>query len=384
MRLRVLYFVSVYGEGATAMQTQTIIAQHNSGAGDYHAVSGEKEQQPGLFRRLKEAGIPLWVLRGLDRRKDFLRLSQELRRVLAAVQPDVVHVHSNWQLALAAVTRRKAERPFQIVYSMHGYRNHQRFRRLIAKPMIELELAALADHVIQPSLCVWRQFRRVQSKSSIVYQGVDDDFYAGAAIPEFATPKRLVFPGKFRTGKNQDWAIRALRSYIDRTGDAQVRLFLPGEGPLLGRCRKLAASLGLEANVIFPGFLTREAMLELYRTCSYVVVPSRDETFGNCIAEAFTLGRVLFTRRVGVAEEIVKDGVTGFLFESKEDLAEKLVRCLPDLALCRSVSQRCLAANGVFRLTELTELVTAIYQRLASGENAGASGTRQSFAGDSG
>jgi len=373
MKLRILYFVSVYGEGATSTQTQTIIAQNSSNSGDYYAVSGEKEQQAGLFHRLQEAGIPLFVLRGLDRRKNFSQLRQELRRVLAAVEPDIVHVHSNWQLALAAASRNCKVRPFKIVYSMHGYRNHQRFKKLMAKPLIELGLVALADHVLMPSLCVWRRFRRVHAKSSVVYLGVDDNFYAAAAVPDFSAPKRLVFPAKFRTGKNHDWAIRAIRSYIDKTGDTQVTLFLPGEGPLLGRCRELAASLGLQANVVFPGFLTREAMLELYRTCAYAVVPSRDETFGNCIAEAFTLGRVIFTRRVGVAEEIVNDGVTGLLFDGEQELAEKLVRYLPDSAFCRSVSQRCLAANGIFRLTGLAESVTAIYRRLASGEKAGTS-----------
>jgi glycosyltransferase involved in cell wall biosynthesis len=61
--------------------------------------------------------------------------------------------------------------------------------------------------------------------------------------------------------------------------------------------------------------------------CQIAIVPTNSETFGHCIAEPLVLQRILITKHVGVAIDVVRHGENGFFFETKEDL----VNCLKEI-----------------------------------------------------
>jgi glycosyltransferase involved in cell wall biosynthesis len=140
-----------------------------------------------------------------------------------------------------------------------------------------------------------------------------------------------------------------LKQYIDITGDQNVELYLPGNGELLDNCKELASKLGLESKVFFPGFINREAMLELYLKCQFAFAPTNVETFGHCIVEPFVLGRVVITRHIGVADDIIIHGNTGFFFDTEKDLVNLLLTILPDHELCKRVASAAKESREPFR-----------------------------------
>jgi glycosyltransferase involved in cell wall biosynthesis len=90
-------------------------------------------------------------------------------------------------------------------------------------------------------------------------------------------------------------------------------------------------------NFTFVGHLDRRGLADFYRACRVVVVPSLCyESFPLVLAEAALHGRPVICSRIGGLPEIVEDGVTGLLFEPGDaaDLAAKIrVLCdRPDLA----------------------------------------------------
>jgi glycosyltransferase involved in cell wall biosynthesis len=353
---RLLYFASCYGSGLATLFTDQACVLRGMLGEDLLCVTDHREQFPGLFERLQANSVPVRVIPSLDTHANLRGLVAAVAAIMAEFRPDVVQAMTNWQLAIAALARRKARQDCRIVYWVHGYRHNHPVKSVIATALIGAALALVADKVVVSSSCVRRRFRFLGNKLQLLFLGADPPFFEGYRPIEFAgKTKRLIFAGQFREGKNQDKLIGAVAEYCQRTGDRDVELVLPGDGPLLGACRRLAERLGIGSNVVFPGLLDRDGILGAYLRAHVAVVPSNHETFGHCIEEPMVLGRVVLSRRVGCAEDCIVDGENGFLFDSQEDLVELLVSVLPDPAKCAAVAERARASASCFRWERICE-----------------------------
>ena len=317
-----------------------------------------------MFNKLKLGNVDNVVIQGMDEHRDFFRLLKSFCENVERFNPDYVTVHTNWQLAIAVVAKHWRRYDYSLLYILHGYRHNYRVRSIVAKCVIGAALLFFADDVIMPSSFLKKQFSFLGKKNKIIFIGEDEAFFQDYPLPTFSGTKRFVFAAEFRTGKNQDLLIRALKRYIDASGDRDIELHLPGKGNRLADCKQLCRQLDIEDKVIFPGFLDRAAMLELYLKSQFALVSSNVETFGHCIVEPFLLGRVVITRHVGVADDIIIAGETGFFFDGEDDLVELLLKISLDQALCTNVSENAYKKRDLFRWeTVCQQHFTLIYDR---------------------
>jgi len=312
-------------------------------------ISGEKEQFPGLFKKLEQHKVPYATIAGIDEHAHFFRLVREFRNFAKQFLPEIVTVQTNWQLAIATVARFLFRLDYSLVYVINGYRHNYHFRSIIARRLIGAALYIFSDHVIAPSGFLEKQFSFLKEKNKVIFIGEDAAFFDDYPLPSFSETCRFIFPGEFRTGKNQALLVRVLKQYMEKSGTSNVELYLPGEGILLDSCKALVRELGLEGKVFFPGFVNRVEMLKLYLRCQFAIVPSNVETFGHCIVEPFILGRVILTRHIGVAVDIIRLGHTGCFFDNEEDLLKLLCEILPDKGLCARVAANAKESREPFR-----------------------------------
>lgn len=346
---RIIFFTSSYKIGLTGQLTEQALSFTKNYRNQLLFVSGEKEQFPGLFNKLDKNSINYTRIQGIDDHLEFPRLVKEFNYCVDQFRPDFVTVHTNWQLAIASATKYLYRKKYAIVYVIHGYRHNFRCRSVIAKYLIGLALHLFANYVITPSVFLKRQFGFLRQKNVLIFIGEDEAFFREYSAPSFTGTKRFVFPGEFRAGKGQDLLIRVIKRYIDESGNDDVELYLPGRGKNLETCKVLSKKLGLEKKVFFPGFLNREQMRELYLKCQFALIPSNVETFGHCIVEPFILGRVVISRHVGVADDIIIPGKTGFFFDSEEDLLKVLLEVVTDEVLCTTVAKNAFDRRDQFR-----------------------------------
>ena len=109
-----------------------------------------------------------------------------------------------------------------------------------------------------------------------------------------------------------------------------VKFKIVGTGPLENELRSRVTSLGLD-NIEFLGYKTGEELYSVVRNASFVVVPSEwYETLGMTIVEPYSFGRPVIAASIGGITEIVRDGDTGFLFESgnRDSLLDAIDRSL--------------------------------------------------------
>ncbi len=140
-----------------------------------------------------------------------------------------------------------------------------------------------------------------------------------AVQPERPFPKRdgalqLGFVGRLEPVKNPMAAVEAMALLRDRGIDSLLRVVGDGsEGP---RLKQRISELGLQDRIELMGFRPRP--FEVLDDCHLYLQPSLSEGFGLAICEAMTAGLPVIASGVGGAQEIVENGVTGWLLPSPE------------------------------------------------------------------
>lgn len=158
-------------------------------------------------------------------------------------------------------------------------------------------------------------------------------------------PVRLLQVCRLIPKKGLDVTIQATRLIKD--AGVPVRLVIAGEGPEEPGLRRLAAELGLGAEVKFAGFVTGPALEELFTASHLFLHPSRTTERGdlegipNSLLEAMAHGLpVLSTRHSGIPEAVT-DGADGLLMErcEPEPLARAARRLVKDAHLFQTISK---------------------------------------------
>lgn len=96
----------------------------------------------------------------------------------------------------------------------------------------------------------------------------------------------------------------------------RVQLVVIGDGPDKAMLAELASSLGVLDKIIFTGYQSNTR--PFYSIMDVFVLPSVREAFGLVLVESMFAKVPVVASRVGGIPYIVKDGVTGLLFEPKD------------------------------------------------------------------
>ena len=118
--------------------------------------------------------------------------------------------------------------------------------------------------------------------------------------------KNFLYVGRLSPEKNLEFLIRAFSKLPELT------LNIVGFGPQEEYLKSLAGT-----NVVFHGAVANAELPKFYRANDVFVLPSKSEPWGMVVEEALNNGvPVLVSDRVGCAEEVVRDGENGLVFEA--------------------------------------------------------------------
>ncbi len=166
-----------------------------------------------------------------------------------------------------------------------------------------------------------------------------ETIYPGAAVEEFyqtVLPRRdrlkIAYASLVMHYKGADVLVEALSLLqavgIEFTATIAGSTLTP---QFVEALQSFVESEGLQDKVKFAGALSRQELIQLYKTHNVLVFPSRfQEPFGISQVEAMAAGLTLITSGTGGAGEIIEHGHDGLFFESENpiDLADALSFCL--------------------------------------------------------
>lgn len=134
--------------------------------------------------------------------------------------------------------------------------------------------------------------------------------------------------GRFIDIKGFDDLLRALARLPASVHNRPLHLFIAGDGPLRESLHTLCRELALDARVHWLGWCERPG--EWFDVADIVVCPSRHETLGNVILEAWSYRKPVVATRTPGALELIEADETGVLVPTEDPggLAAGLQRVL--------------------------------------------------------
>lgn len=115
------------------------------------------------------------------------------------------------------------------------------------------------------------------------------------------------------------------RLFISIRRQADVELWLVGDGPEMPALRDLLEKSPAGAAVRYFGASTQPA--EYFQKATILMSTSTEESFGLAVLEAMASGVAVVATSVGGIPELVKDNVTGILFD-RQDFDETVTRVI--------------------------------------------------------
>lgn len=362
---KLLFFTSDYKIGQSSLLTDQLVSLYDSKV-DVVAISGEKEQERGLNERTRNLGVDVRYVEGLDEHDNFVGLAKQIAGIVRKESVRYVHVQNNWQMALVVFAKFFLLRQLdlKIVYTLHGFRHNSPIKSMIARVVIGSMLWLFATKVICMCTYLKNKFRFLGKKIVVLPLGISSEYFLHEQPALPSKGLQMVFPAQFRKGKNQDLIIRAFARHIEVCGDKESHLYLPGMGELSESMKILTKELGISDRVSFPGFCSKQEVLQLYLKCNIGIVASNSETFGQAIVEPFVLGRCVISTHVGIADDILKDGENGFFFNSEDLLVQVFWKLYQNKELIDKAGTMNFEKRAMFSWQSVTERYVKMIREL--------------------
>lgn len=193
------------------------------------------------------------------------------------------------------------------------------------------------------------------------------------AVSAEPTPKpvrekvRIGWCGRLLDWKNVNYILQAVSSLED-SRKRSIEVTLVGDGPEKENLVRLTHELGLDDQVRFLPFMSKDDAKAFMRDLDVYVFPSgRQEGWGAALGEAMDAScAVIANEAAGATLELVKDGENGFTFKDGDirTLTRRLDALIADAALRRKFGlaawqtmQQWSPAVGAQRLTALIDAV---------------------------
>jgi glycosyltransferase involved in cell wall biosynthesis len=151
-----------------------------------------------------------------------------------------------------------------------------------------------------------------RKRIEVAHRGVDLSRFQAAGTK---VSKRIVCAARLCREKHVDHVVMAFAKVFDNHPDAS--LVIMGEGPERPALERLVARLKLERAVRFCGHVPHTAVRDEMARAEFFVLLSQEETerLTNATKEALACGCLCIVTRSAGIEELLTDGVHGFVLE---------------------------------------------------------------------
>ena len=302
------------------------------------------------------------------------------RRMISAIAPDVIHIHS--PLTLGVMTRLAARQlSIPVIYTNHYLPENVRPGTTRRSRLFDaafyaylIQFANQCTHVTAPTMTALQllQAQGLRTPAQVISNGIDLHTYcpgpADAVVRDRyglrADRSVILYVGRLSREKGLDVLLAAVAQL---TTDAQVAI--AGRGPDSVRLAATADRLGLSDRVRFLGFVPDSDLPAVYRLADVFAIPSRAELQSLATMEAMATGLPVVACDAYSLRELVSHGKTGLLITPghADELAASLNMLLGAPAVRARMAQESLRAVSAHEQSRTWTEWEALYGQLAVG-----------------
>lgn len=283
-----------------------------------HAFQGEVEMvycspESDIVRKMVEGqGVTYLPMKTMS--------VSELSRVIREQKPDLIHAHDMRAGFFSALCCGK------IPLVSHIHNNAYDARGLSPKTVGYLLAGFRAKHIFwvsQSSFDGYAFHKLFARKSSVLYNVIDtDEIYTKLSQDSNSYDYDLIYVGRLTYQKNPQRLLRLCARLKESKPDLKVAIV--GTGELEEELKALSQELNLEDTVRFLGFQPNP--IKMVAGSKAMILTSRWEGTPMCALEAMALGTPVVSTPSDGMKDLLTDGVSGYLTESDEQMAEDLLK----------------------------------------------------------
>jgi glycosyltransferase involved in cell wall biosynthesis len=172
--------------------------------------------------------------------------------------------------------------------------------------------------------------------------------------------------GVLEPRKNHKGLLAAYACLKKTVGKLFPLVLAGSKGWLMDDFKKQVESLGLQQDIILPGYVDDETLQWLYRNCFAFLYPSYFEGFGLPVVEAMSLGAPVIASNTTSLPEIV--GQAGILIDPTrmEELCQAIKQLSSDPELRNSLKEKAIARASQFSWHSAASLTLESYREVLS------------------
>jgi len=243
-------------------------------------------------------------------------------------RPHMVHAHGRFLAAGVLALQLKNQLSQQYIYTEHSSRFPSGYVPAASIPALNNVIDQCSLYIavsLQLLRKVEETLDRKIGNAKIIPNVIDPVFTGELADPPIEKPFVFSVVANLEHRKGIDILLRAFKRAFHGSNKFQLRV--AGEGPEFEELRRLCDYLELQNTVHFEGKISKKQVLEFLDKTHVFVLPSRFETFGVAIIEAFSRGCPVISTICGGPESIVPIEC-GMLVEPENEyqLAEALLK----------------------------------------------------------
>ena len=279
---------------------------------DFHVIVGCHGYLRDRCRELEiRCSVATNLVRSLSPVKDFLGYFQ-LRKMIADINPDLVHVHSAKAGFLGRMVADKLDVP--VIYTVHGwaFSDGNSGIKKFATSLIERYTSSFTSFYIFVS-----HYDRMLGKlrgvvgnvpNAVVFNGIASKNFDGDANRNKSSNEKVTLLTVTRLVKQKN--ISRLVKVVSRV-KGNFTLDIVGYGPERDKLESLVDQLGLREKVNFLGEV--ENVESLLQSSDIFLLSSEWEGLPISLIEACRHSLPMVATNVGGVSEIIDDGVNGYL-----------------------------------------------------------------------
>lgn len=231
---------------------------------------------------------------------------------------DVIHSHHRTFDALSFLLNKIKNR--KTVVTVHNIRYDKKLISYNSDKII-----AVSEYV---AMHLKQHYNKESAKIEIIENFINKDLARINNYPAFYRSQHglneddfvIMYAGRFSEEKGVDILIESYKELKQKF--PSMRLVLIGEGDEFERYRNIDRSSNLDIKFIEPV----ENIFDFLNFANLVILPSRDEAFGNIILEAAYMEKPVIASNIGNIKNLIKNNETGIMFHSDDnkDLTKKI------------------------------------------------------------
>lgn len=292
---------------------------------DTYLLSTSKEQNEGSWKKVEQTISAEFIIKYDEKRLE--ELCEILLRVSSRYEKVVIHVQGISQLlSIKSLLKNKK---VKVVTTIHAFANGIPYKRPIVSSIYSYLINRSVDKAIFLSPFAIRSFwgaKFLFKRGKIVHIPFNLKYSQEVIDPDnpyFDLDKfNIIYLANFTKNKGHERFLSVIIKVCQE--NPNVRFYFFGEGARREDVLSKVKKAKCEEQIFCPGRISYNDVKRVFQVANVALNLSASETAGHAAIEPIMYSIPLIATRVGLAEYILQDYITGYGVGSPNELYEKL------------------------------------------------------------